>query len=46
MFDFYRPYHWVLPVHRYDTPAQLLAELSDRVIKPALEFRATVAAAS
>ena len=40
MFDFYRPYHWVLPVHRYDTPAQLLAELSDRVIKPALEFRA------
>ena len=46
MFDFYRPYHWVLPVHRYDTPAQLLAELSDRVIKPALEFRATAAAAS
>ena len=37
-----------LPVHRYDTPAQLLAELSDRVIKPsetkALELRAITAA--
>jgi hypothetical protein len=32
-------------VHRYDTPAQLLTELSDRVIKPseakASEFRST-----
>jgi hypothetical protein len=35
MFDFYRRYPWVLKVHRYDTPAQLLTELSDRVIKPA-----------
>src|SRR5215471_20412887 len=25
---------WFLPVHRYDTPAQLLSELSDRVIEP------------
>ena len=45
MFDFYRHFPWFLPVHRYDTPAQLLAELSDRVIKPseakALEFRST-----
>ena len=40
MFDFYRLYPWFLPVYRYDTPAQLLTELSDRVIKPALEFRA------
>ena len=40
MFDSYRPYPWFLPVHRYNTPAQLLNELSDRVIKPALEFRA------
>src|SRR5215471_2800752 len=50
MFDFYRPYPWFLPVHRYDTPAQLLSELSDRVIKPSeakvLEFRATAAVAS
>jgi hypothetical protein len=46
MFDFYRHFPWFLPVHRYDTPAQLLSELSDRVIQPALEFRATTAAAS
>jgi len=46
MFDFYRHFSWFLPVHRYDTPAQLLTELSDRVIKPseakALEFRSTL----
>ena len=45
MFDHYRGFRSFLPVHRYDTPAQLLAELSDRVIEPseakALEFRAT-----
>jgi uncharacterized protein YjbI with pentapeptide repeats len=40
MFDFYRPYPWFLPVHRYSTPAQLLSELSDLVIKPSEEFRA------
>jgi len=34
MFDFFRRYTWFLPVHRYDPPAQLLSELSDRVIKP------------
>jgi hypothetical protein len=34
MFDFYRHFPWFLPVHRYDTPAQLLTELSDRVIEP------------
>jgi hypothetical protein len=45
-FDFYRPFPWFLPVHRYDTPAQLLTELSDRVIQPALVFRATTAATS
>ena len=43
MFDFFRRYPWFLPAHRYDTPARLLAELSDRVIAPseakALEFR-------
>jgi len=44
MFDFYRHFPWFLPVHRYDTPTQLLTELDDRVIKPALEFRATPAA--
>jgi hypothetical protein len=45
MFDFYRRFPWFLPVHRYDEPAQLLTELSDRVIKPSeakvLEFRAS-----
>jgi hypothetical protein len=43
MFDFYRGFRSFLPVLRYDTPAQLLSELSDRVIEPseakALEFR-------
>ena len=50
MFDFCRHFHWFLPVHRYDTPAQLLTELSDRVIEPSeaetLELRATTAATS
>jgi hypothetical protein len=32
MFDFYQRYPSFLPVHRYDTPEQLLADLSDRVI--------------
>jgi hypothetical protein len=45
MFDFFRRFPWFLPVHRYDTPAQLLSELSTRVIEPSeakvLEFRAT-----
>jgi uncharacterized protein YjbI with pentapeptide repeats len=48
MFDFYRGFRSFLPVHRYDTPAQLLAELSDRVIKPSeakvLELRAVSSA--
>ena len=48
MFDFYRGFRSFLPVHRYDTPAQLLAELTDRIIEPseakALEFRATPSA--
>ena len=48
MFDFHRHFPWFLPVHRYDTPAQLLSELSDRVIEPseakALEFRSTPSA--
>jgi hypothetical protein len=43
MFDFYRPFRSFLPVHRYATPAQLLSELSERVIEPSeakvLEFR-------
>ena len=44
MFDFYRGFRSFLPVHRYDTPARLLTELSDRVIEPSeskvLELRA------
>ena len=44
MFDFYKYFPWFLPVHRYETPAQLLTELSGRVIEPseakALELRA------
>jgi len=34
MFDHYRNFRSFLPLHRYHTPAQLLTELSDRVIKP------------
>ena len=34
MFHFYRHFPWFLPVHRYDTPVQLLSELSERVIEP------------
>jgi hypothetical protein len=45
MFDFYRGFRSFLPVHRYDTPAQLLAELSNRVVEPsqakAAELRST-----
>ena len=46
MFDFYRGRSSFLQVHRYNTPAQLLADLSDRVIRPAeaklLELRAAM----
>src|SRR5262249_53220501 len=45
VFDFYRGRPSFLPVYRYDTQAQLLSELSSRVVEPseakALEFRAT-----
>ena len=35
MFEHFQRYPWVLPVHRYDTPTHLLADLTDRVIGPA-----------
>jgi hypothetical protein len=35
MFDFYQGRPSFLPVHRYGTPVQLLADLGDRVIGPA-----------
>jgi hypothetical protein len=34
MFDFFKRYPWFLEVHRYDSPAQLFADLKDRVIGP------------
>jgi hypothetical protein len=34
MFDFYRHLPWFLPVYRYETPVQLLAELKGQVIEP------------
>jgi uncharacterized protein YjbI with pentapeptide repeats len=34
MFDFFKKYPWFLEAHRYDDPAQLLAEVGDRVIGP------------
>jgi uncharacterized protein YjbI with pentapeptide repeats len=33
MFDSFKAYPWVLEVHRYDTPGQLLAHLDERVIR-------------
>jgi uncharacterized protein YjbI with pentapeptide repeats len=35
MFDSFRAYPWVLKVHRYEAPAQLLANLREQVIGPA-----------
>ena len=35
MFDFYRRMQWFLPVHRYADQEQLLADLGDKVIRPA-----------
>jgi hypothetical protein len=34
MFDSFLVYPWVLKVYPYDNPAQLLADLKDRVIAP------------
>jgi hypothetical protein len=33
--DMQRRYHWVLATHRYDTPKRLIADLDERVIRPA-----------
>jgi hypothetical protein len=35
MFDHFQAHPWFLPTHRYETPAQLLADLDERVIAPA-----------
>ena len=35
MFDFYQNRPSFLPVHRYATQEQLLADLGDKVIRPA-----------
>ncbi|WP_134496582.1 pentapeptide repeat-containing protein [Microvirga pakistanensis] len=35
MFEHFRRYPWVLPIHCYDTPDQLIANLGERVIHPA-----------
>jgi hypothetical protein len=35
MFDFYRNMSWFLPVHYYTDQKQLLADLGDKVIRPA-----------
>jgi hypothetical protein len=34
MFDFFKRYPWFLKVHPYENPAQLLAEVGDRLIGP------------
>jgi hypothetical protein len=47
MFDHYRNMSWFLPVHRYVSQEQLLADLGEKVIRPAelkvLELRPTIA---
>jgi hypothetical protein len=35
MFDFYRPFPWFLHVHRYASQEQLIADLGEKVIRPA-----------
>jgi uncharacterized protein YjbI with pentapeptide repeats len=35
MFEHFRRYPWVLPIHRYDTAEQLIVDLGERVIHPA-----------
>ena len=35
MFEHFQRYPWVLPIHEYETQAQLIAELGDKVIAPA-----------
>ncbi|WP_134497798.1 pentapeptide repeat-containing protein [Microvirga pakistanensis] len=35
MFEHFRRYPWVLPLHRYETQDQLIAEIGERVIEPA-----------
>jgi len=35
MFDFYRNFRWFLKVHRYLSQEQLIAELGEKVIRPA-----------
>jgi len=35
MFDFYRSMTWFLKVQRYDNQEQLIADLGERVIRPA-----------
>ena len=35
MFEHFRRYPWVLPLHLYDTLDQLIADLGEQVIRPA-----------
>lgn len=35
MFDHFRPYPWVLPLHEYESPAQLLKNIIPVIIQPA-----------
>lgn len=35
MFEHFKPYPWVLPLHAYETPDVLLAEIVQRIIEPA-----------
>jgi hypothetical protein len=47
MFETLRSrHHWVLPTHYYDAPEKLIADLNERVIRPAedkvLDIRARI----
>ena len=33
--DLQQDYHWVLPIHYYDSQEQLITDMGERVIRPA-----------
>jgi hypothetical protein len=42
LFEGIRRYNWVLPTYRYETQAELIASLEEKVINPAEEMAANL----